>query len=36
MPGIFTSSSDFKRPLRVMLTERQTIDEVRLIEPASK
>jgi len=33
---IFTASRDFKRPLRAMLTDLQTIEEVRLIESAGK
>ncbi len=32
----FTASRDFKRPLRAMLTDLQTIEEVRLIESAGK
>ncbi len=34
IPEIFTASRDFKRPLRAMLTDLQTIEEVRLIESA--
>ena len=36
IPEIFTASRDFKRPLRAMLTDLQTIEEVRLIEEAGK
>jgi hypothetical protein len=36
IPEIFTASRDFKRPLRAMLTDLQTIEEVRLIESAGR
>lgn len=36
IPEVFTASRDFKRPLRSMLTDLQTIEEVRLIEEAGK
>lgn len=36
IPEVFTASRDFKRPLRAMLTDLQTIEEVRLIESAGK
>jgi adenine-specific DNA-methyltransferase len=36
IPEIFAASRDFKRPLRAMLTDLQTIEEVRLIESAGK
>jgi hypothetical protein len=34
IPEVFTASRDFKRPLRAMLTDLQTIEQVRLIESA--
>jgi hypothetical protein len=36
IPEVFAASRDFKRPLRAMLTDLQTIEEVRLIESAGK
>jgi hypothetical protein len=36
IPEVFTASRDFKRPLRAMLTDLTTIEEVRLIESAGK
>ena len=36
IPEVFAASRDFKRPLRAMLTDLTTIEEVRLIESAGK
>jgi hypothetical protein len=36
IPEVFAASRDFERPLRAMLTDLQTIEEVRLIESASR
>jgi hypothetical protein len=36
IPEVFAASRDFKRPLRAMLTDLQTVEEVRLIESAGK
>jgi hypothetical protein len=33
---VFAASRDFKRPLRAMLTDLTTIEEVRLIEEAGR
>jgi adenine-specific DNA-methyltransferase len=36
IPEVFSASRDFKRPLRAMLTDITTIEEIRLIEGAGR